>query len=181
MALRQGDEQAFREIYERFWLMLYRLAYKKLGSREEAEEIVQDIYTTLWVKRATAHIERLAPYLVTAVKYRVIDKIRAEQTQVRYHIATQDALSELDRSTEHHLAATDLSDALAVSVERLPAQTREVFRLSRGEHRTVAEIAERLHLSPKTVEYHLTKALKVLRMDLKDFLVLGILWLGDQH
>jgi RNA polymerase sigma-70 factor (ECF subfamily) len=177
-ALRQGDTVAFAEIYERYWWPLFQLAARKLGSREAAEELVQDLFTTLWHKRAEHQIQHLQHYLHAAVRHRVIDCLKARaprETYVAYH-GTR--LTQPDHSTEEEVAAHDLSGALQASLTQLPDHTREVFRLSRFEHQSVPEIAGRLNLSRKTVEYHLTRALKQLRISLKDFLVLGAVLLG---
>lgn len=177
-ALRHGDTLAFVEIYERYWWALFQLAARKLGSREAAEELVQDLFTTLWHKRAEHQIQHLQHYLHAAVRHRVIDCIKARaprETYVAYHGAQ---LSQPDHSTEEEVAADDLTSALQASLTQLPNHTREVFRLSRFEHQSVPEIAVRLNLSRKTVEYHLTRALKQLRVSLKDFLVLMLALLG---
>ena len=81
----------------------------------------------------------------------------------------------MDRGTEESVAVTDLTAALAASLGRLPAHARKVFRLSRLEYRTVPEIAAQLRVSPKTVAYHLARALKLLRTGLRDFLLSGAL------
>ena len=177
-ALRHGDTLAFAEIYERYWWALFQLAARKLGSREAAEELVQDLFTVLWHKRAEHQIQHLPYYLHAAVRHRVIDCIKARaprETYVAYHGAQ---LSQPDHSTEEEVAAADLSGALRAGLTQLPNHTREVFRLSRFEHQSVPEIAVRLNLSRKTVEYHLTRALKQLRVSLKDFLVLVLALLG---
>lgn len=176
-AVRQDDSLAFAEMYERYWELLLGVAYRKLNSREMAEELVQDLFAALWLKRHTQEIQTLKSYLLKAVKYRVIDALKARLTQTAYLEHTRLHASSEDHSTEETVAADDLSLALLASLMRLPEHTREVFRLSRLEHQSVPEIAVRLNLSRKTVEYHLTRALKVLRVSLRDFLaviVLGI-------
>ena len=82
--------------------------------------------------------------------------------------------SEADHRTENDLAAADLAGALRLGLAHLSGHTREVFQLSRLEHQTVPQIAVRLKISPKAMEYHLTRALKYLRVSLRDFLVLTI-------
>ncbi|UOR07328.1 RNA polymerase sigma-70 factor [Hymenobacter aerilatus] len=171
-ALSDGDARAFAEIYERYWWPLFTTAQRKLGSREAAEELVQDLFAALWHKRVSSHIERLPHYLHKALQYRIIDYLRVRTTHAGYLSYRQAQPLAPDRSTEELVAADDLSVALAESITQLPESTREVFRLSRLEHQSIPEIADRLHLSPKTVEYHLTRALKLLRVRLKDFLVL---------
>ena len=137
---------------------------------------MQEVFEALWQKREATTIEQLPSYLHTAVKYRVINFLRADYHRRHYLTIGKEQLTGLDTSTEQTLAANDLAQALAASVDRLPEHTREVFRLSRTEHKSVPEIAERLNLSPKTVEYHITRALKLLRIQLRDFLVLLLMW-----
>ena len=177
-ALTESNEGAFREIYERYWLNLFKAAWRKINDREAAREIVQDVFEALWQKRADSIIEHLPSYLHTAVKYRVINFLRAEYHRRHYLTIGQTQLSGLDAGTEQTLAANDLARALAAGVDSLPEHTREVFRLSRTEHQSVPEIAERLNISHKTVEYHLTRALKLLRSQLRDFLVLLVVLLA---
>lgn len=171
--LKRGDEQAFAEIYKRYGYGLIEQAFRKVSSREAAEEIVQDLFTTLWHKRATADVQKLREYLSSAVKYRVINLIKSKLTHAGYLSYCRGVASEADHRTEE-LAVGDLSLALNTGLARLPGNAREVFQLSRMEHQTVPQIAVRLKLTPKAVEYHLTRALKLLRNSLKDFLVLFI-------
>lgn len=176
-ALRGDDAQAFAEIYARYGFALIEQAFRKLNSREAAEEVVQEIFTALWHKRATADIQKLPEYLGTAVKYQVINLVRSKLTHEGYLAYCRRLASEADHRTEHDLAAADLAGALRRGLGHLSGHTREVFQLSRLEHQTVPQIAVRLKLSPKAVEYHLTRALKYLRVSLKDFLVLATLYL----
>jgi len=173
--LKRGDEQAFAEIYNRYGFELIEQAFWKVSSREAAEEIVQDLFTTLWHQRATANIQKLREYLHSAIKYRVINLIKCKLTHAAYLAYCRGVASEADYCTEQELAVGDLSLALNTGLARLPSNAREVFQLSRMEHQTVPQIAVRLKLSPKAVEYHLTRALKLLRISLKDFLVLFVL------
>ncbi len=176
-ALGEGSAAAFAEIYERYWYTLYEAAYRKLGAAEPAEEVVHDVLAALWQRRQQVAIEHLKSYLLGAARYRIIDALRARMAHTSYldHQRAHQIAS--DHGTENALAANDLSAALLAGLRQLPAHTQAVFRLSRFEHRTVPEIASRLNLSPKTVEYHLTRALKLLRVSLRDFVLLALLWL----
>lgn len=176
--LRQDDAQAFAEIYHRYGFGLLEQAFRKIGSREAAEEIVQDVFAALWHKRATADIQKLPEYLGTAVKYQVINLIKTRLTHTGYLAYCRTLATEADHRTENDLAAADLAGALRTGLEHLPAHTREIFQMSRVEHQTVPQIAGRLKLSTKAVEYHITRALKMLRVSLKDFLVVLVIFIG---
>lgn len=162
---------AFAEIYERYWYRVFALAYRKLKSRETAEELVQELFAVLWHKRAQQTIAQLDHYLLVAINHRVLDHIRAYRVRTHYADYCRNVLSEVTHETEETLATADLSAAFLRGIELLPEKSREVFRLSRLEHQSVEEIATRLDVTPKAVEYHLTKSLKLLRTYLREFLV----------
>lgn len=175
-ALGKGSAAAFAEIYERYWHDLYEAAYRKLGAPEPAEEVVHDVLAALWQRRQQLAVGHLKSYLLGAARYRIIDALRARLAHAGYLDHQRAHRPSIDHGTENTLAANDLSAALLAGLRQLPAHTQAVFRLSRFEHLTVPEIAGRLHLSPKTVEYHLTRALKLLRVRLRDFVLLALLW-----
>lgn len=173
-ALRADDRGAFAELYERYWYRVFALAYRKLKSRETAEELVQDLFAALWHKRAQHAIQHLEHYLLAAIQRRVIGHLRAHQVRTAYADYCRTYQPETTHETEQALAAADLSEAYAKALLRLPEQSREIFRLSRLEYFSVQEISLRLNLSSKAVEYHLTKALRLLRGHLKDFVLAGL-------
>jgi len=179
-ALAQDDELAFAEIYERYYAPLHAQARRKLPCAHDAEELVQDLFIALWHKRHTAAIQQLNAYLFTALKYRVIDCVRARLVRKKYATTFPQHLAKPDRGTEETVAAADLHAALNASVRHLPAHAQAVFRLSRLEYRTVPEIAAQLRVSPKTVEYHLARSLKLLRGCLREFLLGLVLLAGTQ-
>ena len=177
-ALRTDDEGSFAEIYQRYCYQLFTLACRKLNSREAAEELVQDLFENLWNRRASHEIAQLKHYLFAALRYRIINHIKAQQLRAGYELYCRLTGKQADTATEDALAHGELSAALLAGVRKLPTKTREIFQLSRLEQYSVAEISGRVNLSEKTVEYHLTKSLKLLRGYLRDFLVpiLLVLW-----
>lgn len=179
-ALRADQEQAFTEIYKRYCYRLFTVAYRKLKSSEVAEELVQDLFADLWIRRSSNQIQHLESYLFTAIRYRIINHIKAQQVKTGYELYCRLSANETDTDTEKSLALNDLSEALLASMRKLPEKSREIFQLSRLEHYTVPEISVRVKLSEKSVEYHLTKSLKLLRTYLRDYLLLALplfLWL----
>lgn len=177
-ALAADDREAFAEVYARYWRPVFALAHRRLKSRETAEELVQDLFAALWHRRAEHAIQHLEHYLLAAIGRRALDYLRAHQVReayadyCRWHEATT------TEETEQTLALTDLTEAVANALLRLPEQSREIFRLSRLEHFSVAEIAQQLGLSGKAVEYHLTKSLRLLRGHLRDFMLVAITFLA---
>lgn len=167
--LKTSDSQAFKAIYLRHWNKVYGIALMKVRHAETAEDITQQVFVSLWERRQTSDIQSLDAYLTTAVKYRCISHFES-----RYHRSTLSFLDSTevhaDPSTEESLKHGDLARALERALERLPDKTREVFQLRRLHDYSVREIAERLGISEKAVEYHVTRSLKVMRHELREFL-----------
>ena len=176
-ALAADDRLAFAAIYERYWQRVYLLAYRRLKLREAAEELVQDLFTALWHKRAEHHIQHLEHYLLAAIGRRALGYLRAHQVRAAYADYCRWHEATTTEETEQALAAADLTEAFASALLRLPEQSRQVFRLSRLENFSVPEIAQRLNLSGKAVEYHLTKSLRLLRGHLRDFMVVALVFI----
>lgn len=170
--LQASDEHAFRELYQRYWKKLFTTACYKLKSKEAAEEIVQNIFVSLWEKRATLQIDSLEDYLYVAVKYKVINYV--ESLMVRQAGQKLLAGNTADESTEATIMINDLHAAIQKALMQLPAKTREVFTMSRFEKYTVREIARHMNLTEKAVEYHITQSLKLMRVSLKDYMVIGV-------
>lgn len=176
--LKQDRLGAFKEIYTRYWKVLYGAAYKRLKSKELSEEIVQELFTNLWVKRHTLNINNgAAPYLFTAVSNYVIDYYRKEMVREKYKQAFRVIHNDADNSTEETILLRDLTETIESEISQLPDKCRSVYELSRKEHKTNKEIALYLGISEKTVENHLTKALKRLQLGLSHYLLLMLLFL----
>ena len=159
--LKAGDEQAFTEIYNRYWQKLLAISYYHTGDKQAAEDIVHDVMSSLWNRKNKLAIQSLNAYLGTAVKYSVFKLISRNKKHT-------EMLSELDATAdlgtiEQKLDAKFLKEYLQGAIEELPEKARIVFRYSREEYLTVTAIADKMDLSPKAVEYHITKALKILR------------------
>lgn len=163
---------AFEQIYKLYWKRLYAMAAAKLQNSEEAEELVQELFTTLWEKRNTLVITNLSHYLFTSVRYRVINAVRSKVVQKTYWEYYRTFIPGSEPATDAVIQYNELSTAIDHAVSALPEKSRTIFRLSRYEGKSVQEIAKSLKLSEKAIEYHVTKSLKVLRVQLKDFIYL---------
>jgi RNA polymerase sigma-70 factor (ECF subfamily) len=173
-----GDINAFEEIYNRYWLKLYSAAYKRLRDRETAQEIVQDFFTSFWINREQVKIQTsLQGYLFTSIKYLVLNYKRAEAVRNSYAEILQMVNNSFDNSTEENYYYKELLERVEVEVNQLPPKCRNVFELSRKQYKTNKEIAQLMGISEKTVENHLTKALRYLRVNLNSVLLLAFLYL----
>ena len=172
--LKKGSVEAFEDIFRKYWHSLYLKARSKTMSHDEAEEIVQSIFSTLWEKRATTLITQLPYYLQTAVKNRVIDRIREHAVRQKYWEQFGRFIPGQRPVTEEALTFNELNGAVEAAIDHLPERSRKVFRLSRLEGRSNAEIAQLLHVSEKAIEYHITRSMRALRVHLKDFMAILI-------
>lgn len=162
-----GDEAAFEEIFNRYWLKLYVSACKRVKPPEVAEEIVQDLFAMLWLKRESIQIHTsLAAYLFTSVRYIVINHLQKEMVRKNYKNSVLTSDANCDYSTEETVLLNDLTRNIDKEIKYLPPKCRSVFELSRKENKTNREIAEFLGISEKTVEGHLTKAIRQLKLGL---------------
>ncbi|QEC53770.1 RNA polymerase sigma-70 factor (ECF subfamily) [Anseongella ginsenosidimutans] len=167
--LKKGNIAAFEEIYNRYWSRLYSAAYKRVKSREVCQEIIQDLFTSLWLSGKELQIRAsLEGYLLTAVRYKVFNHIEKELVRRNYRSTLPEASLRIDNSTEETILLNDLSQQLEEEIVQLPEKCRQVFELSRKQQKSNKEIALELNISEKTVENHITKALRLMRAGLKD-------------
>jgi RNA polymerase sigma-70 factor (family 1) len=167
--LRHEGLEAFEEIYRRYWKKLYSMSYKRVQSREIAEELVQDIFTSLWIGKDKASIENLSAYLFSAIKYRVINHLAKELSRKSY-AEQQLAVAKEDNSTEETVLLDDLEGALQEAIGKLPAKRQMIFKLHRQENLSIKQVASQLGISEKTVENQYGKAMKMLKLNLKHFI-----------
>ncbi len=148
------------------------------NSRHAAEDIVQELFVTLWIKHHQIRIESsLKNYLFTSVKNRSLDYLKHEERKSRNltNLAAKKELSENLASL--WFAESELQAIIQKSLEKLPPRSREIFEMSRFEGMKNQDIANKLELSKRTVELQISNALKQLREDLKEYLPLFLLML----
>ncbi|KAB7733030.1 RNA polymerase sigma-70 factor [Rudanella paleaurantiibacter] len=175
-AIREGNERVFETLFREHYAALCQYAFTLLRDRDDAEEEVQALFLTFWERRETLLISTsLKAYLFRSVHNRCLNRIkhlsiREEHRQHVTHVGEAPSLSPVDA-----LAGQELSERIDEAMKQLPEQCRRVFYLSRFEELRYGEIAERLGISVKTVENQIGKALRILRLELADFLVLWLL------
>jgi RNA polymerase sigma-70 factor (family 1) len=165
-ALKKDSNRAFTAIYDRYWQKMLFVAKAKLSTIEEAEEVVQNIFVMLWHRRLELEIKGpLSHYLAVAVKYQVIKYLDRQHQQRKYleHLSRQISIGQAPRDA---FEARDMEEQLTFWVNELPEKCRLVYLLSREEGLPYKKIAARLAISEKTVEAHISKAIKFLRKKL---------------
>ncbi|GAA4799317.1 RNA polymerase sigma-70 factor [Olivibacter ginsenosidimutans] len=164
------DHKAFTTIYDRYWKKLFLVAAKRLDCLEDAEEVVQDIFVSLWNRRQKIQLQTtLSNYLAVSIKYKIINTFSKYHNQQQYIDALLQT-STVDNSTQEWLAFEELQEQLAKTIHDLPEKCRLVYQLSRDHGFSQKQIAQELQIAEKTVEAHLNKATKTLRAKLSHFL-----------
>lgn len=171
--LRQGDRDAFNAIYERYWQTMYQSASRMLNLSVQAEDIVQDVFISLWVKRGEYHIENLPAYLRKAVKSRVLNYIVRDQGKASFFEPFESIL-QVSFQAEELIREKELLELVAAYVISLPAKRREIFLLHYSKQLNTAEIAEALRISQKTVQNQLNTAIQGLRSSVAAFLIAAL-------
>lgn len=150
-------------------------AYTFVQDRDEAEEIVQTTFLSVWEKKEALEIRTaVKPYLYAMVRNACLNVLKHEKIK-QQHVEVELAVAE--RSTEsvvRTVMASELESRISDAMEKLPEQCRLIFKLSRFEDLKYAEIAEQLDISVKTVENQMGKALRIMREQLKEYLPLLI-------
>lgn len=172
--LKAGDERAFKEIYSRYWKVLFEAAYRRVASKEIAKELVQIVFLRIWEKRQATYINHLQSYLLTAIKNSVINYIESTVVHKKYLQHVINTTAGVCHTAESTLNFNELSQAIEKAIGMLPDKTRHIFRLSRFDNLSIREIAASMNISEKAVEYHITQSLKALRLSLKEYLDIAL-------
>lgn len=173
--LKEGDHQAYTELYNRYSGLLYAHVLRRLNDREEAKDIIHELFTYLWVNRSIIEIQgQLSGYLYTSVRNRVI-KVVSHKVVASKYIDIQQLKNHCNFSSDYLIRENQLKDIIEKEINSLPPRMQEVFILSRRGYLTHKEIACELNISELTVKKQVTNALKLLRTRLDLFVKLFFL------
>lgn len=162
--LKSDDAVAYTIIYNKYFNTLYLHAYQKLRNKEEAQDILHELFAQLWNKRNSLVINSgLSGYLYTAVRNKVLDVISHQEVESKYIKSLQGYIEQGYCITDHSIREKQLSALIESGIASLPQKMREIFELSRKEKLSHKEIAAYLNLSEQTVKKQINNALKVLR------------------
>ncbi len=159
----KGNELAFDHFYNKYWDSLFISAYVILKDVEACKDIVQDVFLNVWERSNLNKIDNIEAYLHQSVKFKVLMALRKGKVSDKHLQTLQELIA---NTTEEQLDYEDLHETIESSIKSLPAKCQEVFRLSRIEHLSNNQIAERLSISVRTVETHISNALRQIRSNL---------------
>ena len=168
----KDNVKAFRLLYNRYWKKMLAKAYTQLQSYTIAEEVVQDAFINFWKRRHKIDLKyRFNTYISSVVKYEVMAQL-AKKSKQHLYIDDLTIPAIEDHSTQNWLDFDELKLQVDMMIQTLPDKCQLVFKLSREQGLTDKQISENLEISRKTVEAHISKALKTLRLSLNNFFTL---------
>lgn len=175
-ALKNGDKAAFEKIFQIYHKQLYFFCYSFLNQKEDAENITQDVFVKLWIKRATLDCEKsFSGFLFTMTKNLALNHIRNTiHQQIFVNQILNNSLEDYCQ-TDKQVSYNEVKSRLNDLINQLPLKRKQIFLLSRELGLSHKEIAERLCISVHTVESQMSKALKFIRTRLKSFALLFFL------
>ena len=164
--VKQDDRKAFEELYNRYWFFLLDAACKPLQSRERAQDLVQEIFISLYQRRRSVELTvSLKAYLCKALKFKILNEFRARLVRDGYQKSFSHTVSIGDFACG--VEAKELEQKIDQSVGRLPEKCKKAFLLSRQGNLSYKDISDELAISVSTVEKHISKALRLIRCQLE--------------
>ncbi len=165
----QGDKPAFGELYNRYWLELYDKAYQRLKNKEQVEDIIQDVFVKLWIKRAEMHIQNAQAYLHTAIRFRVLNYVE-RSTGPKSFLDPFDSIA-YSPAADELIIEKELLALVQAYIEALPDKRRKIFLMHVKENLSTREIAERLNISQKTVQNQLATSMHGLHQKIAPIII----------
>jgi len=165
VALKAGDESAFRRVFDLNFRKLYTFSFRLLKNKEQAEEVVHDTLMNVWMNRERLNPEfPIAPYLYTITRRLALNALRQIATSQKAIDQLWLNMEKVSNDTEESILKEDLQRFTEAALVNLPPQQQQIFRMSRFDGMNYDEIAEKLNISRNTVKNHLVAALKTLRI-----------------
>lgn len=177
------DRTAFTLLYRRYWEGLFITASKVLRGKEEAADVVQDVFLSFWNRRHELDLQSsIAAYLHTSVRYKCIHYIEKNITRRDYlRLLTDIEINSFSTNAESNLDLREIQQTISQTVARMPPKMQEAYKLSREEYLSHKEIARNMDISVDTVRKHIQHALYLIRKNLRPitfiFLMSAFFWM----
>lgn len=177
--IKKGDVHAFETIFNKYKERLYHFARRYLYSKEDAEEIVQEVFIKIWENKERLQEDlSFYSYLFTSCKNTIFNQNRKKINEQAYYNYVKVFIQNVSHKTDNDIIYADLEKMIGKVIDNLPAQRKNVYLLSRNNGLTHKEIAAKLSISVKTVEAHMRLALKTIKGVLDKELVMFLILLG---
>lgn len=177
------DDQAFEQLFKTHFKALHAYANVILKDEDDAEEIVQNMFLKFWEKRDLLNVQTsLKAYLYKCVYHDSLNFLKHQHIKTKYQDFAIHTMNAAHPPASSKVEITELENSIGLALNELPEQCRTIFQMSRFEELKYREIADRLGLSVKTIENQMGKALRILRLELADFLsliILGLMYYKD--
>jgi len=168
--VKSGDQRAFTIIYNRYWFLLYGHILKMLKDEEDAKDILQDVFSGLWLYPAKIPcVANFAGYLYTIARHKVLNALRKNKYRTHCLESLAEFVNGASDETLQYIDSRDLMAAIEKEIAALPPRMRQVFEMSRKENLSHKEIGRLLGTSDETVKKQIHKSLKFIRYNLKEF------------
>ena len=160
-----SDRSAFEDVYYHYYSILLQIAYKKLADEHRAEEVVQDVFINLWLKRENLNPDGdIYAYLYATLRNRILHELRTIMNMQKHIKSWDDKVDVIGKiSPEDKYIALETADSIQTIINSLPPQCQVAFILSRQQQLSNKEIAKEMGISVNTVEKHIGKALRIIR------------------
>ncbi|MBP5365940.1 MAG: RNA polymerase sigma-70 factor [Bacteroidales bacterium] len=173
----QGDEDAFRSLFEKYYTPLTVFADKYLADIDAAVDVVQSLFISIYERRQELKVVAIKPFLYQSVRNRCLNELKHQKVHSNFAESEIQTTDEAANSTEELIEAAELEVRLMNAIDKLAPQCKRIFQMSRFEGVSNAEIAESLGISKRTVETQISNALQTLRKLLGDlFVTISILF-----
>ncbi len=166
--IKENDEKAFQDLFNLFWEPMFKIAMGILQDEDIAKDTLQEVWVDFWQRRMKISNSNIKAYLKQAIRYKAFNELRNRPLNDVQAAFIENL--ENNYQTDDLLILEETQNNISAAMENLPKRSREIFLMSREENLSNTEIANQLHISKRTVETHISIALKSFRMKLSSFL-----------
>lgn len=172
--IKDGSNNAFNILFQKYWEKAYSEAYKRLKNQDDAKDIVQEIFTKLWLNRQTQNIENFSAYLHVAIRNNVI-KLLSKKKPVHPFFDIIENIPEKNSGPDANMLWNEFLQSYESLLEKMPPKRQEIFRLRYHENQTTSDISLQFGITRKTVQNQLGKAIQSLKVALHIISLTGMI------